>query len=558
MVVFHSSRSPTKTILCAEGLELLKEMEFARQAFGDVQERCLDGTRTEIIDSIMRWALHADSPKGKEQISKVPKPSARVLWLCGVAGSGKSRISRSIATRLQELQRLGSLYCCDYRNRATLNPGSLFSTIAQHLAGHDPLRRQHLVAAIKDDKAIRTTKICRQQYQHFIVQPSTDLPIVGDTVIVIDAFDEIGSVGDRAVALDILSRHAHELPPGLRIVVTSRFEDDIQEALQSPKAVGVDFMLMEDIPTDLTARDISFYVYDELGDVRDLEPADLNKLAMIAGNSFQWASTACRYIRNNRDRRGMQGPRDRLPLFLASNQGLNELYTRILDEHFGDDSAEALVKLKLILGLILRAQKPLSLRTLSELIAQNSSGPNPSTNLHLHDLQRIIRHLASLLVNTHDIDQAISPLHTSFADFLQDVKRHHKYLIDIEEANRCLALGCLDIMERELRFNICQIPTSYKANKDIENLGTLVNKYIAPHLRYASHFWAQHLSYLTDVDDVIASKLRDMLSTRFLEWLEVMSVTNASFQAPLATLESSKACSLTNYFLMARVNFRFR
>ena len=558
MVLFHYSHSLTKTVPYTEGLELLKEMGFAERAFGDVQGRCLDGTRTEILDTIMRWTLHADPPDGEEQFGKVPRLSARVLWLCGVAGSGKSRISRSIATRLQELQRLGSLYCCDYRNRATLNPETLFSTIAQHLASHDPLRRQHLLAAIKDDKAIRTTKICRQQYQHFIVQPSTDLPIVGDTVIVIDAFDEIGDIEDRAVALDILSRHAHELPPGLRIVVTSRFEDDIQEALQSPKAVGVDFMLMEDIPTDLTARDISHYVHDKLGNIRDLEPADLNQLAMAAGDSFQWASTACRYIRNNRDRRGMQGPKDRLPLFLASNQGLDELYTRILDEHFGEDSAEALVKLKLILGLILRAEEPISLRTVSELISQTSSGPTPSTNLHLHDLQRIVRHLASLLVNTHDIDQAISPLHTSFADFLQDVKRHHKYLIDIEEANRRLGLGCLDIMERELRFNICQIPTSYKANKDIENLETLVKKYISPHLRYASRFWAQHLSYLTDVDDVISSKLRDMLSTRFLEWLEVMSVTDASFQAPLATLDSSKACSSTNYLLMPRANFRSR
>ena len=556
MVLFHSSRSPTETTPCAEGFELLKEMEFARQAFGDVQERCLDGTRTEIIDTIMRWALHADSHDGKEQIGKVPKLSARVLWLCGVAGSGKSRISRSIATRLQELQRLGSLYCCDYRNRATLNTGSLFSTIAQHLAGHDPLRRQRLIAAIKDDKAIRTTRICRQQYQHFVVRPSTDLPVVGDTVIVIDAFDEIGGVRDRAVALDILSKHAHDLPPGLRIVVTSRFEDDIQEALQSPKAVGVDLVLMEDIPTDLTVRDISHYVHDELGDVRDLEPADLNKLAMAAGDSFQWASTACRYIQDNRDGWGMQGPRDRLPLFLASNQGLDELYIRILEEHFGKESPEALAQLKLILGLILRAEEPLSLRTLSELILQNPFGPNPSTKLH--NLQRIVRHLASLLINTHDVDQAMSPLHTSFADFLQDMKRPHKYLIDVEEANRRLALGCLDIMERELRFNICQLPTSYKANKDIENLGTLVKKYISPHLRYASRFWTQHLSYLRDDDDAISAKLRAVLSGHFLEWLEVMSVTSGSFQAPLATLESSKACSFTNDLLMPHANLRSR
>ena len=112
---FHHSSRPTETVPCAEGLELLKDMEFAERASGDVRGRCLDGTRTEIIDTIMRWALHADSPDGQEQIDKAPRLSARVLWLCGVAGSGKSRISRSVATRLQKVERLGSLYCCDYR-----------------------------------------------------------------------------------------------------------------------------------------------------------------------------------------------------------------------------------------------------------------------------------------------------------------------------------------------------------------------------------------------------------------------------------------------------------
>ena len=113
-------------------------------------------------------------------------------------------------------------------------------------------------------------------------------------------------------------------------------------------------------------------------------------------------------------------------------------------------------------------------------------------------------------------------------------------------------------MERELRLNICQIPMSYTANKDIENLDTLVKKYISSHLRYASRFGAQHLTYLTDVDDVICSKLRGVLLNRFLEWLEVMSVTDASFQAPLATLDSSKARSLTNYLLMPCAKFQSR
>jgi hypothetical protein len=131
--------------------------------------------------------------------------------------------------------------------------------------------------------------------------PSADLPVVGDTVAVIDAFDEIGSAQDCADALEILTKRAHELPDGLRIVVTSRFEGDIQKALQSPDAVGVDYILMEDIPNDLTMRDISAYVRDALRDAEDLEPADLNKLVNAAGDSFQWLSTACRYIHDDND-----------------------------------------------------------------------------------------------------------------------------------------------------------------------------------------------------------------------------------------------------------------
>jgi len=43
---------------------------------------------------------------------------------------------------------------------------------------------------------------------------------------------------------------------------------------------------MEDIPTSFTVRDILAYVHDALRDVEDLEPADLNKLARAAGESF--------------------------------------------------------------------------------------------------------------------------------------------------------------------------------------------------------------------------------------------------------------------------------
>jgi hypothetical protein len=38
---------------------------------------------------------------------------------------------------------------------------------------------------------MHTARVCGQQYERFVVMPSTDVPIIGDTVVVIDAFDEI-------------------------------------------------------------------------------------------------------------------------------------------------------------------------------------------------------------------------------------------------------------------------------------------------------------------------------------------------------------------------------
>ena len=115
------------------------------------------------------------------------------------------KISCLVTARLQMLQHLGSLYTCDYKNTKSLNPSTLFSTIAQHLADHDSLCKHCLLTTMKDDIAICTMKICRQQYQHFIITPSFDLPVVGETVIMIDVFDKIGSVEDQAEALNILS-----------------------------------------------------------------------------------------------------------------------------------------------------------------------------------------------------------------------------------------------------------------------------------------------------------------------------------------------------------------
>ncbi|EJD04719.1 uncharacterized protein FOMMEDRAFT_68526, partial [Fomitiporia mediterranea MF3/22] len=56
--------------------------------------QCLPGTRTEIMRQVVEWVL-SDSDKN-------------VFWLHGVAGSGKSTVSTTIAEYFRGISRLGA------------------------------------------------------------------------------------------------------------------------------------------------------------------------------------------------------------------------------------------------------------------------------------------------------------------------------------------------------------------------------------------------------------------------------------------------------------------
>jgi len=516
-------------------------MPFASKARPNLEDVCLPGTRVEIIEAIVAWALDADLPSDRAALFPIPK-SARILWLCGVAGSGKSQIARSVAKTLQEHGRLGSMYFCDAQKKTDLHVGNLFSTIAQHLSKLDPLRERRLADEIKDDKAVRATELCKEQFQRFIVAPSEELPVIGNTVIVIDAFDELGGdPRELAGALSILTQRANELPDGIRILVTSRFELNVQKALNSASRSHesqVGHILMDSIPMNLTTRDIEIYVRRELEE--DFDSSDRDRLVSAAGTSFEWIRTACHFIKETADGRGALSPRRRFNSVLASNRGLDSLYGGILDQHFGGSEPEELEMLTHILGHIVCAEEPLSLQDLALL--NSRSLPGASTALSLDDYRRIVRQLASLLVNTHCDDKPVSPFHKSFVDFVCAGERSLKYHVKIEEANKRIVLGCIDVMKRELRFNICELPTSFKANSDIENIGDLVQKNISPVLLYACRFWPKHFDQVRPFDDSVSAMLVVLLKQHFLEWLEVMSLRQLSFHALLALLKPPQVC----------------
>ncbi|KAF8312712.1 hypothetical protein DL93DRAFT_2042467, partial [Clavulina sp. PMI_390] len=198
---------------------------------------CLSGTRTDILDAIVTWAVGGKQPAMCEPYLQILDPDQQMLWLYGVAGSGKSSIAMSVGRALDGLNMLGSYYGFTTANRAALSPSNLFSTISLHLVKQFPLLQPVLLdIMLKSPPRIRESTSPTVQLQTFLV-PLLDalasLAPLQKCTVIIDALDESGSVKDRQEILTCLAGLASRLPLSIHILVTARFESDIQKAVSA-------------------------------------------------------------------------------------------------------------------------------------------------------------------------------------------------------------------------------------------------------------------------------------------------------------------------------------
>ena len=89
-------------------------------------------------------------------------------------------------------------------------------------------------------------------------------------------------------------------------------------------------------------------------------------------------------------------------------------------------------------------------------------------------------------------------------------------------------------MKKQLRFNICDLETSYKFNRNVPDLEKRVKERIHPGLVYACRYWASHLRDVPYSDELL-SELENFAYNQLLYWLEVLSLTKTLY----AYLESS-------------------
>jgi hypothetical protein len=253
----------------------------------------------------------------------------------------------------------------------------------------------------------------------------------------------------------------------------------------------------------------------------------VEELAVKAGRLFQWAAVASQLVLDPPEDFGFDevtcikhllepstNPRGQDPL--------DELYEEVLRGYFKGQEARDLFRS--VVGQLITSIEPLTIRSLIPL-RQHASDNKPSDA----SVTGLLRRLGSLLSNVNSSDNSlpIIPLHASFRDFLTNKDKSGDFYVSVRDAHDQLAHSCLNLLldpADGLKFNICELETSYLANDDVEDLNTRVDQHIPPALSYACRFWDEHMKHAGFKTDLFR-KVLTLFKEKFLFWLEALSLT---------------------------------
>ncbi|SCO84451.1 related to RSA4-WD-repeat protein required for maturation and efficient intra-nuclear transport [Fusarium oxysporum] len=418
---------------------------------------CLPDTREELLKEIDRWI---DNPKSKT-----------IFWLNGMAGTGKSTISRTVAHSRSKRGDLGASFFFKRGEMDRGNLNKLMSTLAYQLASSIPGVAFFIKKTLDTNSAV-VGKSVREQFQKLIQEPLSEAAAstiaMSPVVMVIDALDECDQEADIRLLINIFSQ-AKTVLPQLRVFLTSRPELPIRLGFSEAQGSYRDLVLHE-IPAETIEHDIFIFLNDEFQKVRDdfnktvsderKLPTDwpgrptVERLAQMAVPLFIFAATVCRFVGNSRRR----DPRTRLQTVLdqgrkSHGKQLEQTYLPVLLSQITalprEEREEVIEDFKVIVGSIVTLASPLSVTTLSRLI-----------DVLPDVVDERLDELHSVLSIPLERKIPVRMLHLSFRDYLVDPgnKERNEFWVDEKVTHRRLAKQCLRVMRGVLRENICGLP----------------------------------------------------------------------------------------------------
>ncbi|RCI09453.1 hypothetical protein L249_3730, partial [Ophiocordyceps polyrhachis-furcata BCC 54312] len=490
----------------------------AFDSYADEPEpRCLPNTRVELLNQVKSWANNEEAES--------------IFWLNGMAGTGKSTVSRSIADALHQESKLGASFFFRRGEEFRDNPSRLFTTLASQLATRRPIIAPLIKSAIDEDPFL-PQKTLAEQFEKLIRQPLLAGLPPGQSkgvILVIDALDEC-EADNRAQLVLRVFRSYESL--GLKLFITSRPEEPVRLGFMASGTKYKD-LILQDISQDIIRHDLSLFMQTELERVRknwnSIAPdtgglaqdwpgtSQVRYLVNMAMPLFIFAATICRFLAESR----CGNPDEQLQEVLrygalSQESELNKTYRPVLDSLIARLSPrmtdKVLSQFRTIVGSIILLANPLSTRGLSRIL-RISQG--------IVDGQ--LRQLHSVLSVPQSARSPIRLLHLSFRDFLVDADQRgqNPFWIDEEKTHRELGSRCLQLMTEVLVRDICGLEKAGKLDSNVSE--HQVDEHISAEAQYACLHWVFHFQGARDsMSGLDLEQIHTFLKLCFLPWVEVL------------------------------------
>ncbi|THZ92894.1 WD40 repeat-like protein [Aureobasidium pullulans] len=499
---------------------LLDDHSIKEATFDSYDERknnqCLRGTRVDLLADIQDWST---SPHSK-----------CIFWLNGIAGAGKSTISRSVAVQFNKAECLGANFFFKRGDGDRANAKKLFPTLARQLARHVPGVPERLLKVLEAEPDI-PSKSLKEQFEKLVYRPLVSVQDDGAKlqtpvyVIVLDALDECNDASDIRTILRLIVLFNDLQKLKLRVFVTSRPELPIQHEFQDMQDKIRHVVILHNIPQQIIAHDIEAFFRSEFEELvlttrhSDRKPPDwpgdktICKLVDMAVPLFIFASTVCKFVKDP-----TRNPEYQLQAILKQrhrNSRLDATYRPVLEQmYLGRDKEgqnQWASDFRKVVGVIITVFKPLSIASLESLM-----GPGD------FDIAFTLAALHSVLDTSESKERPVRLFHLSFRDYLIDRKQcPEEFWINEPESHAQIAAMCIQLMSKHLHRDLCQLQKPGTMRSEIGQ--DTLSKFLPAELRYACRYWIQHADQgknpIYDGDHI-----HTFLDQHMLHWLEALAL----------------------------------
>jgi len=499
----------------------------------------MEGTRVQVLRNIDAWMLDVDSQQ--------------ILWLTGMAGTGKSAIAWTVCSRARaspEITLGGSFFCSRSSSSITQRDVQyVIPTLAQLLARQSTEFSVALASELDRDPDVLHKQI-RVQIEQLLYKPLLALKdFTVPIIFVIDALDECSGlsaanetneadthriVSEMIEALVAFSRSDVKLP--VKFLITSRPESHIRDTPVSDVAFS-NVLRLHTVNKEQVAADIHLYISTRLSSSSKLRKLfsteDVDMLAQLCDGLFIVATTALQYALGA----GNDCAAMKVKTLLKKSQNsltdtaaapLDRMYASILEDAARADESETggLSATLRLLAALLSARMLLSITALAELLDM----PKEDLRAGLSRLHAVVH------VPEDDNEPGLRTLHASFGDYLVG-KAPTNLRIAASLGEEVLARGCLNVMSQRLHFNISQRVSSYSPNARTRPDTITIS------LEYACLQWAYHISAMA-VPTAFDHEIDLIFRPRLLFWLEVISVLGQVWRgATILNVGEQTVCS---------------